>query len=901
MSEGKREQIIKLKILDENGVKYESIDNFNVSLFRNVYYEAFVNTWKIIKHNKDYKNTDSMWKRDRMYNIIPFWGPRGMGKTSVMRSFLGELDHFSLRRYTEYYDNNEEQRGKKFSDGKEGSLPRPEDLNRCNFVFLECIDASLLAEGEDIFEVILAKMLDGLLPILREYRDNKEWSVKYNEGYFRYTKNELIARFDELHKYLVNMRDIKGRHEAGTGAMEILKDLSGSLDLRAKFRELVPLYLEVMLKGEKADAEHKMLVISIDDIDMKLSGYEMLEQLHRYFMIPDVLIYITVAESELFAACYQHFITNIREGATTQEKQKRLAKAYIDKVLPFSKRIYMPVLSGYGQKIEVVSVKGGIQADTNIKKVILYKIAESTGIYFDGCGVKKHFYEPENIRELVNLYSVLNKIDCLADEGDIPRFVNNMSCIMNDIIYRLAARNLDGILRDRFATIAEMNQERQGIAFLQTIIENLSNEQFKENYNRYGYSYGELLRSLYMLGREKGDYKSFVHCVLALETSQMTDLYQRFLRLKHDDSEESFSFLRKLKHIMNGSMCGSWGNKLVPKMTNTNLDDTDIFLGFHSSTASWGYIRGEYGRVGEALRSFVYTAREKSGVDSEKEKFLQCKEFLEDTEILLIQSLELICLFLTNHKASDGTGWFKIEKLNPEVEMKITGNSVMGNEQENKDDEDLAEDTQEDNSFRTNSDNNIILANIKNCNATFDILGFVINCMLIQEFFDNVEKELMQACKEYCGELSDVEKEELTSIIQEKSLKTEFIEWGDKYNYMALPVYSTDVIYNVLKRAVRKCSSGDEYTISEQDIIRSLRKAYENIGEELKKEDVYYENLSEENQRLSLCEAFLECPVVKIIMHKTYGNQFEEMFCDFIKLIKLHENASDTEEIFGEI
>ena len=83
----------------------------------------------------------------------------------------------------------------------------------------------------------------------------------------------------------------------------------------------------------------------------------------------------------------------------------------------------MPVLSGYGQKIEVVSVKGGIQADTNIKKVILYKIAESTGIYFDGCGVKKHFYEPENIRELVNLYSVLNKIDCLADEGDIPRFV----------------------------------------------------------------------------------------------------------------------------------------------------------------------------------------------------------------------------------------------------------------------------------------------------------------------------------------------------------------------------------------------------------------------------------------------------------------------------------------------
>ena len=336
MGEEQRNRIIKLDLLDENGVKYEDISKFNESLFRNVYYESYVNTWKLICHNKDYKETDSPWKRDRMYNIISLWGPRGMGKTSVMRSFLGELDNFSSEKYRSYYNETIREKGIHSIDNVQ-TLPSAEELEKCAFVFLECIDASLLAEDEDIFEVILAKMLDRLLPIMKDYHDSREWTVKGKSGYLRYTKEELMSQFDALHKYLVNMRDIKGRRSDGTGAVEILKDLSGSLDLREKFKELVPLYLEVMLKGEKRNAEHKMLVISIDDIDMKLSGYNMLEQLHRYFMIPDVLIYITVAESELFATCYQHFMANVKDGVTTPERQKKLAKAYIDKVLPFSK------------------------------------------------------------------------------------------------------------------------------------------------------------------------------------------------------------------------------------------------------------------------------------------------------------------------------------------------------------------------------------------------------------------------------------------------------------------------------------------------------------------------------------------------------------------------------------
>lgn len=663
MREKQSTKIIKLDLLDENGVKYEDISKFNESLFRNVYYESFVNTWKLIRHNKDYKETDSQWKRDRMYNIISFWGPRGMGKTSVMRSFLGELDNFSPEKYRRYYAETTREKGVYGLDDM-GTLPKADELEKCAFIFLECIDASLLAEDEDIFEVILAKMLDRLLPILRDYHDSREWTVKGREGYLRYTKEELIAQFDDLHKYLVNMRDIKGRRSDGTGAVEILKDLSGSLDLREKFKEMVPLYLEVMLKGEKRNAEHKMLVISIDDIDMKLSGYNMLEQLHRYFMIPDVLIYITVAESELFATCYQHFMTNAKDGATTQEKQRKLAKAYIDKVLPFSKRIYMPVLYGFGQEIKFKSNGTDTTPDKKIKEDILHRIASGTEIYFDGCGVKRHFYEPENIRELVNLNAVLSKISSLSDNQRWQQYTNNMSVIMNDIIYRLAPRNLGGNLRDSFATIAEMNQDRQGAAFLQIIVESLDDENHDDentyirDYKQYGYSYGELLRGLYVWGRKNRANKNFVQCVLALESAQMTDLYQKFVRLEQSvQTAGDRKFIQYFKNSVRGSVSGSWGNKLVPRLEPPRTD-------IDKSQVSWGFVKGRYEREKENAELFLYTVDENK--DSYDTKYKVCLAMLEDEELKLVQSLELLCMFLTSHQLYGGVNWFELQELKSE-------------------------------------------------------------------------------------------------------------------------------------------------------------------------------------------------------------------------------------------
>ena len=56
-----------------------------------------------------------------------------------------------------------------------------------------------------------------------------------------------------------------------------------------------------------------------------------------------------------------------------------------------------------------------------------------------------------------------------------------------------------------------------------------------EDYKRYGYSYGELLRGLYVWGRKNRANKSFVQCVLALESAQMTDLYQNYIKIEQSE------------------------------------------------------------------------------------------------------------------------------------------------------------------------------------------------------------------------------------------------------------------------------------------------------------------------------------------------------------------------------
>lgn len=78
-------------------------------------------------------------------NIITFVGRRGTGKSSAMQSFMHALLNNT---------KNPEREAREYTIYDNSRNPKP-----VQFIGIDWIVASLLEKGEDIFEVILAKML----------------------------------------------------------------------------------------------------------------------------------------------------------------------------------------------------------------------------------------------------------------------------------------------------------------------------------------------------------------------------------------------------------------------------------------------------------------------------------------------------------------------------------------------------------------------------------------------------------------------------------------------------------------------------------------------------------------------------------------------------------------------
>lgn len=880
---------IIIKLQEENGVKFEEISEFSQSLFQDVYYEAFINTQKIIEHNNNYKD-DHPWKHERMYNIIPFWGPRGMGKTSVMRSFLGALDKFNEEEFENFrisYQGQMDVGDKLF---------KADEWKNYEFVCLECIDASLLEEHEDIFEVILAKMLGEFLKKIRGFSSNEEWVVSNQREYFRYRKEDVISKFEKIYRDLQNIKAIGTRYGVGEGAVEILRDLSGSLDLRETFKELVPLYLKVMSKKEEAEKK-RFLVISIDDIDMKLNGYNMLEQIHRYFMVPDVLIYITVSEAELLTMCNHHFCTK-DDDVSTRKRNEKLAKSYIDKVLPSSNRLYMPVLSS---RMDNIRVEPDL---ATIKEMILWKIARRTRVFFDGCGLKQHFYEPEDIRTLVNLWSTIEKLHVLNmdEEFNAAEYRVNINCILEDITNRLAVQKLNGEQKDTFTEISLISPERQGVAYIQRIIKILSDGKFSKDYEKYGYSYGELLRGLYTIGRERSEEKTLVHCILALETAQLTNLY--IMSLKSSEDENRKRFKKRLKDCFGKSISGSWGNKLVPKVMFESSTGAASLMNHEekkSHAVSWGYITGNY-NLGDKEECIQYQGQSTRGV------FETCKDALNNDDYKLVETLELMALFITRHQPMKENNKFfcKYEDgKKEEIEKKELENVEAGNGQaESTDQTNKEKAAQQQGDFsreELNQQEPALKIGFNSAKITFDILGFVINCMRYEEVLNDIDDQICNAFVKACNIGRDLELNELKEVIDNKSLKRLFKEWENSYGYLPLPAHSTDITYNVLKRVKRKCAAENTYIINESNLLKNLVETLKRIRDELKREDEFYGSLSSNRSKKSCDskfeETFINCPIIKILLNQEYSLQFESLFNNFVKKLKQNEEILDNDDI----
>lgn len=572
MSRMNEEKLLQLDRLISNGVVHEEYKDINTSIFGTIYSRAWHLVEKIISDNNEWIQSGKN-KRNSDFersNIISFVGQRGTGKTSAMLSFKDMLDFYT--------------KTQKFSLNQL-NLPLMNTIKYQNVKFytLDCIDASIMEESENVFVLILAAMFS------KVQASTHEKMRKLNE----YDNRVLYQKFERIYEDYTSI-NYKENVSDGYSAFEKLRNAASSQKIRENFEELVKCSLNVIDDNEEdfRKTEQKFLVISLDDIDIarrkKGNGkenwgtYKIMSTIYKYLTVPGVIVLTAYDYNNLQERCLKFF--EIENGQ--REGCERPTLQFIEKVFPIYSRLYMPslinnnVISENEIKIFVENNKWNILKEfyigkgiLSIKDFVFFLLYDKTDVILNYETEKKHFFVPETLRDLFNLVELLNKMETyshgIKNEDDIVKFQQNIEWLEEDCNFRykeeiLLEKKEESNLITLWNEIPVSQRGEQIVSAIsqKTIplgldikrayradMDNAKKMHISENVRNYPeydnsnvkYSYAELVHSIFHMTRsEKGYSKKFVACVLYSYTLQLTEIYKLYLWHKRQLTEKEF-------------------------------------------------------------------------------------------------------------------------------------------------------------------------------------------------------------------------------------------------------------------------------------------------------------------------------------------------------------------------
>ena len=345
-------------------------------------------------------------------NLVPFMGSRGSGKSSIMESFL---------QYLKKYNARQNQHHKEF------------DLGNKRFITLETIDAGHLSNKEDIFGVVLARLL-------AYYNDELVDKSHYkSEEQYDCERRSILTEFSNLFNSVSKLKNSSTFYENidGKNALVTLRDLDRTQELKKQFKNLLKKFVNIFKCNDncnQSDQEEEIyFVISIDDLDMCMNNcYSMLEQIQSYMMIPNLIIMIAADYETILSHCQNYFfncfsnLINLKpEISTTYQRDSKIslclniAKEYLNKIFPQSKIVFIPEGLHFNIMIPLFyrgnkesnlykAFCGSFKSNYNKKKkyskvsynkLIFAKIANATNFYFYPVSNDEHLYfVPTNLR-----------------------------------------------------------------------------------------------------------------------------------------------------------------------------------------------------------------------------------------------------------------------------------------------------------------------------------------------------------------------------------------------------------------------------------------------------------------------------------------------------------------------
>lgn len=303
-------------------------------------------------------------------NIVSFLGNRGTGKTSCMRTAT------SLCK------------------------ARHED-----WLILDEIDPSFFDDKHNILDIFIGTLY-GMFK-----NEMKKWG-----NLDRNSQDKLRKINDEFRKVKSALRYVKGNIEFDDNyETDELRHLDEGGRLRPLLYELIAGLLKSINK--------KFLVVSIDDLDLNIScSYEMLEQLRKYLILPNVVIIIAAKFDQLFDNVNLVLTRHYKDipGRVSQKDVAEMAERYLNKVLPLIRRCEMPLVDSYIDAIMLIDNEiDDCQKDS--ERLVSVRVPDlifkkTRYLFYNTAGIPS-LVIPRNLRDLRMLVSMLVGMDDYTDDN----------------------------------------------------------------------------------------------------------------------------------------------------------------------------------------------------------------------------------------------------------------------------------------------------------------------------------------------------------------------------------------------------------------------------------------------------------------------------------------------------
>jgi len=681
----------------------------------------------------------------------------------------------------------------------------------------------LLEKGEDIFQIVLAQMYQKFQQL---YKSNQ--LVQSEEGEFGYQARELQKKLEDLYKKTCALEEMSNSHaRAGESYMSGLRTLASSQKLKGEFAKLTEDYLMQMRYKYNSFQEmgkQHFLVITVDDVDLNIqNGFSMLEKIHRYLMLPNIIVLLSIDYQEMLQICMRNFFKVLLKFDSAlkngEEFVRELSVDYLDKVLPINYRIYLPDISDKYLHYKLNEKEQGT------KKFLLGNLYQKSGAIFDSQGLKRHFYEPKSMRVLADFTMLLNSLDVLPlsdeklSEQDKREIYNtcekNYQFLHADLANRMAFSIIKSDKQRRFFTEKVMKSDvnralEMAVNYAADVLDGM---RFRENQS---YSYGILINMLYKLGRcESEEYKPLTCCLLAYFSYKLTRIYLLESTQISIDGDRQIVDAGKFRRLISGSIVGEWEKEMIP----------EIKLVRESEVKENSYDKLPVSVPFDTTKKRSFSTWFDIPMPPKEE--MSKEQGAEKLERIIIE-IEMLYLSLNIINLSDAvSGGWKV-KIDDKTE-----NTKKDTSEETK--EDISEEAASQKAILTLHKESGAGEIVTAIRAQFSIFHFVGNSLNAVNELEQREKALTDSMKDYYGE------DKMPALSTDKFMAAKYKEWAQNSQLCAaLPLYSFDLMYNIFKRARKDAKERNPIRINKGEVYQYIGEVYDNIAEQLKKQEAFY-------------------------------------------------------------